>query len=212
MGFDKECRLCESEKTTLFHTSENREYHHCKECDLVYVPTKFYIPKDEEFKKYQNHQNSLQDQGYCDFLNRLLDPLSHYLQEGANGLDFGSGPGPTLSKLMEQRGFRMDIYDIFFADNKEVFEKRYDFITSTEVIEHLHHPLQEIERLWGMLGKGGVLGLMTAFRVEDFKSWYYKRDLTHINFFSPKTFEWLAEYLGGELVIPSDGVVVLVKD
>ena len=105
----------------------------------------------------------------------------------------------------------MEIYDVFYHDKKEVFEKQYDFITSTEVIEHLHNPSEELEKLWGCLKKGAVLGLMTAFRVEDFSTWYYKRDLTHIIFFTPRTFEWIASYLKAELIVPESGVVILRK-
>ncbi len=206
------CILCESLSTKLFHHSENREYHHCNECDLVFVPPKFWVSTKDEKKKYDNHQNSPDDSGYCSFLDRLLLPLQSYLKDGAKGLDFGSGPGPTLSYLMEQRGYEMDIYDIFYHDEKSLFQKRYEFITTTEVIEHLHHPMDELKRLWSMLEDGGVLGLMTAFRVDGFENWYYKRDLTHIAFYTPKTFEFISKKLGAKIVYIEDGVVIMQKD
>ncbi len=206
------CPLCYSSKTEEFSHSENRYYYLCQNCDVVFVPPKYLVSEIEEKAKYDNHQNSPDNEGYCTFLNKLLLPLQGYIKKGDSGLDFGSGPGPTLSVLMTKRGYEMDIYDIFYHDNKKVFEKEYDFITSTEVIEHLHHPLEEIERLWECLKEGGVLGLMTAFRVEDFEKWYYKRDLTHIRFFTPLTFAWLAKKLGATLTIPESGVVILKKD
>ncbi len=205
------CRLCHSEQTTLFHQSEDRDYYLCGECDLVFVPSEFFVNQSDEKAKYDNHQNSIENEGYCQFLDRLLLPMQALLKPKAKGLDFGSGPGPTLHQLMQKRGFKMDIYDIFYHNDLSVFTKRYDFITSTEVIEHLHRPLFEIERLWGMLNDDGVLGLMTGFRPDDFASWYYKRDLTHINFFTPKTFAWLAQKLEAELTIPCEGVVILGK-
>ncbi len=205
------CPLCNSNDTLLYHFAENREYHHCKVCDLVFVPKEFFVSVSDEKAKYDNHKNTPEDKGYCEFLNRLLTPLQKYLSTGDKGLDFGSGPGPTLSVLMKQRGFDMDIYDIFYHDKKEVFEKRYDFITTTEVIEHLHNPLEEVKRLWNCLKSRGVLGIMTAFRPDEFEDWYYKRDLTHIIFFTPKTFEWLAKYLGAILEISESGVVILKK-
>jgi len=205
------CPLCKGSNHHLFTKGENREYHHCNECDLVFVPSSFFVSTNEEKAKYDNHKNTPQDQGYCNFLNRLLTPLSSHLKEGDYGLDFGSGPGPTLSILMKEHGYKMDIYDIFYHDDKTVFNKTYDFITSTEVIEHLHNPLSEIKKLWKCLKHDGVLGLMTAFRVDDFENWYYKRDLTHINFWTPKTFEWLANHLNASLDIPESGVVILKK-
>jgi len=205
------CSLCNTTNTQRFSYSENRQYHLCQDCDVVFVEKHFLLDKEREKAKYDNHQNSPQDKGYCDFLDKLLVPLAKHLQEGAHGLDFGSGPGPTLSIMMKERGYEMDIYDIFYHDKPEVFEKQYDFITTTEVVEHLHQPLMEIERLWSCLKEGGVLGIMTAFRVEAFSSWYYKRDLTHILFFTPKTFIWLAAYLGASLEIPQSGVALLKK-
>ncbi len=207
----KICPLCNSTNTYLYHFAEDREYHHCKVCDLVFVPKEFFVSVIDEKAKYDNHKNTPTNKGYCDFLNRLLIPLQKYLDSDAKGLDFGSGPGPTLSVLMNQRGFKMDIYDIFYHDKKEVFENKYDFITTTEVIEHLHNPLNEIKKLWSCLKDGGVLGIMTAFRPDEFKGWYYKRDLTHIIFFTPTTFEWLANFLEATFEIPDSGVVILKK-
>ncbi len=206
------CPLCKTQNSnTLFHKSENREYYHCHNCDLVFVPKKFFISKEDEKKKYDFHQNSLENIGYVKFLNRLLMPLQRHLKLEAKGLDFGSGPGPTLCTIMRNNGYHMDIYDYFYAPNNEVFQKKYDFITSTEVIEHLHYPLDELKRLWDCLLPEGILGLMTAFRVEDFETWYYKRDLTHICFYSYDTFVWIAKYFNAKLIVPQDGVVLLKK-
>ncbi len=180
-------------------------------CDLVFVPTPYLLSPEDEKAKYDNHRNTPENKGYVAFLNRLLDPLTHYLPPNAKGLDFGCGPGPTLSLLMQKRGYSMDIYDPFYAPDTAVFTKKYDFITTTEVIEHMHTPLFELERLWHMLTQKGMLGIMTAFRVEDFPSWYYKRDLTHIRFFTPTTFHWIAGHLDAKLEIPQSGVALLKK-
>jgi 2-polyprenyl-3-methyl-5-hydroxy-6-metoxy-1,4-benzoquinol methylase len=114
---------------------------------------------------------------------------------------------------MSELGFQMEIYDYFYHNNPKVFEDKYDFITTTEVIEHLHNPKDEIVKLWNCLKDGGILGIMTAFRVsdEEFGDWYYKRDLTHVRFFTEASFRWLAKELDAELVIPRSGVVILKK-
>ncbi len=206
------CPLWKLNSTLLFHKSENRVYLHCQNCDLVYVPDTFLINEKEEKEKYDNHQNSPENLGYVDFLNRLLTPLERYLPKNAKGLDFGSGPGPTLSVIMKNRGYKMDIYDYFYARDNSVFGRQYDFITSTEVIEHLKDPLFEIQRLWNLLTKNGYLGIMTAFRIKNFDSWYYKRDLTHIRFFTPKTFKWLAKKLQAKILLIDNGVIILKKE
>ncbi len=205
------CPLCNHPETLFFTEGENRRYFHCLQCDLVFVPSCYFVSENEEKAKYDNHQNSPDNEGYVQFLNRLLIPMQKMLPENASGLDFGSGPGPTLHLLMEKRGYKMDIYDYFYAPDKERFNDKYDFITATEVIEHLHHPLTELKRLWNCLRKDGLLGIMTAFRIEAFADWYYKRDLTHIAFYTPQTFQWIADYFDAEMFIPQSGVVILKK-
>ncbi len=207
------CPLCLEENSSNYEKGENRVYLLCKTCDLVYVPSAYFISQKDEKAKYDNHQNSPQNQGYKDFLNRLIKPLSKNLAPNSCGLDFGSGPGPTLSLIMQEKGYEMELYDYFYHDDKSVFEKQYDFITSTEVIEHLHKPLEEIERLWECLKPDGVLGIMTAFRpnADKFSFWYYKRDMTHIRFFTKKSFKWIEKRLNAKLHIPEDGIVILKK-
>ena len=45
----------------------------------------------------------------------------------------------------------MSLYDPFFFPDRTRLSRRYDFITATEVVEHLHRPGEELERLWAML-------------------------------------------------------------
>ena len=207
------CPLCKYTNTNHFSKSENRIYLHCSNCDLVFVPTEYFLSQEDEKKKYDKHQNSPDNQGYRDFLNRLMKPLCSHITKGEIGLDFGSGPEPTLSVIMEELGYKMDIYDYFYHNEPKVFENSYDFITTTEVIEHLHKPYDEILKLWRCLKSGGVLGIMTAFRPSEikFEDWYYKRDLTHVRFFTETSFRWLATSLDAELIIPQKDVVILKK-
>ncbi len=207
------CPVCKAINVESYYSDNKRDYLLCKECNLVFVPVNQLPTIDIEKKKYDQHQNSPQDSGYRAFLSKLFIPIQKYIVPNSCGLDFGSGPGPTLSKMFEELGYKMDIYDIFYARNNEVFKKEYDFITTTEVIEHLHKPREELVRLANMLKVGGILGIMTAFRPEKekFASWYYKNDLTHVRFFTPKTFEYLSKLLKMEIVYIDNGVVILKK-
>ncbi len=100
-----------------------------------------------------------------------------------------------LVPQFEEAGFPMTLYDPFFAPNHEVLTPRtYDFVTATEVVEHLHHPQQALETLWACLKPGGLLGIMTKQVIDKamFSRWHYKQDPTHVCFFSQDTFAWLA--------------------
>ena len=131
----------------------------------------------------------------------------------STGLDFGAGPGPTLSVMLSEAGHRVRIYDPFYADHPEVFTQRYDFITATEVLEHLRRPGRELQRLWHCLKPGGVLGVMTKL-VRDraaFARWHYISDPTHVCFFSTATFRWLADRWRSALTFADKDVILMVK-
>lgn len=110
------------------------------------------------------------------------------------GLDFGSGPGPTLSLMLRERGYDMAIFDPFYANDPAVLNRTYDFITATEVIEHIARPAEVFHTLFNLLPAHGVLGLMTRLVPTDrrFTDWHYQKDPTHISFYSPQTFHWMA--------------------
>ena len=110
-------------------------------------------------------------------------------------------------------GFDISIYDLYYEDNKAVFDDEYDFICATEVIEHLADPVTEMKRLVSCLEPGGKLYILTQRypSKEEFLDWYYKNDHTHISFFSKKTFDELAAILGVEAKIIDKTLVILTK-
>ena len=209
----EKCSLCGQKNTELFLQNKQREFHRCGDCDLIFVPTQYFLSTADEKEQYDYHQNSFENQGYINFLNQLAIPVQKFIKPESKGLDFGSGPEPVLSQMFQKSGFQMEIYDLFYATDLIIFEKKYDFITSTEVFEHLHNPLDELKKLWNCLEVGGVLAIMTGLtqNISDFKNWHYIRDLTHICFFSDKTFEFIALMLEGEIVFKKNNVTILKK-
>ena len=207
------CPLCKSDDMRSYSRDGRRDYYHCGICSLVFVPPGQLPSAEEEKKRYDLHRNSPGDPGYRRFLSRLFIPLQQRLAPGSDGLDFGSGPEPTLSRMFEEAGHSMAIFDHFYARVPTVLERQYDFITATEVVEHLHDPGKELERLWACLKEGGRLGIMTAFAVppEAFPQWYYKNDPTHVCFFSPRTFSWLGLQWNAEVTFADGGVVLFRK-
>ena len=179
----------------------------------MFVHPEAFLEPAQERAVYDRHQNSPDDPRYRRFLSRLFDPVAVRLRPESQGLDFGSGPGPTLSVMFEEASHTVRVFDPIYADDAAVFETQYDFITASEVVEHLHRPGEELERLWDCLLPGGVLGVMTKRVLDEtaFSRWHYKNDPTHVCFFALQTFEWLADHWGARLDVAGDDVVVFEK-
>jgi len=212
------CILCGSTNLQHFYrdTSEHysSDYYQCQRCRIIFAPPKDRPDATEELARYDTHENDPNDEGYRDFLSQLFNPLNNRLPPNSYGLDFGSGPGPTLNLMFEKAGHRTEIYDPFYADDESVFDHRYDFITATEVVEHLFYPGQELDRLWRCLNPGGYLGIMTKIaknNVDFFADWHYRLDLTHVTFYTKDTFQWLADYWNAEVDFPAERVIIFRK-
>ncbi|UYO75149.1 class I SAM-dependent methyltransferase [Halomonas qinghailakensis] len=209
----RRCPLCNMPKPAFYHQDRRRDYYQCATCALVFVPAEQHLDARQEKAEYDQHQNSPHDTGYRRFLGRLFDPLVAKLPQSAQGLDFGCGPGPTLSVMFEEAGFVMAVYDIFYAADAEVLNRQYDFITATEVVEHLARPGEELSQLVEKLVPGGYLGIMTK-RVstpEAFARWHYINDPTHVCFFSEATFCWWAEQHGLSVEFPGNDTAIFKK-
>ena len=115
--------------------------------------------------------------------------------------------------MLEECGYCVDLYDKYYAKNYAVFDKQYDFITASEVVEHLRQPLVELSRLMGLVKSNGVLAIMTQILTPqiDFEQWYYKNDPSHVGFFSEKALNYLSQKWQAELYMISERVVIFKK-
>lgn len=213
MSHPAQCPLCLGRNSSTYCQDKIRAYLQCGECSMVFVPPQFHLSEAQEKAEYDLHRNDPQDPGYRNFLGRLFEPLRERLTPAAVGLDFGCGPGPTLSLMFAEAGFSSAIYDKFYADNPQLLLRQYDFVSASEVVEHLRQPKFELERLYRLLNPGGFLGIMTKLVTDRqaFSTWHYKNDLSHICFFSRKTFSWLAAHWGAELEIIGRDVILILK-
>jgi hypothetical protein len=207
------CPLCNSTHISAYFSNKDAEYLSCSQCDLVFAPKAQHLSNEDEKSRYDSHQNNPEDLGYRAFLSQVFNPVLDCIQPNSNGLDFGSGPGPTLSVMFEEQGYTVDLFDKFYANNQAIFNNQYDFITATEVVEHLAKPGDELNRLYSMLNANGVLAVMTKMINDqtDFESWYYKDDPTHICFFSQDTMKYLANKWKVNIQFIGDDVVLFFK-
>ena len=198
-SYYKICPLCSGPGRFFYlNKRDARSYDRCDSCQLVWLVPKHHLPRDQEHAHYNTHQNDPADTRYRDFLNRLWQPLKIKLPKYACGLDYGSGPGPTLHLMAQHDGFNCRHYDPCFHPDKSVFEQQYDFITCSEAAEHFHYPADEFRLLKALLKPGGWLGIMTSRLSQEisFENWHYRVDPTHVAFYSDHTFRSITRRFG----------------
>ncbi len=190
----KPCPLCTAAADSIPPVWD-RTLFDCPVCRLVFVDPAGHLGPEDERARYATHNNDPEDQGYRDFLDRLGLPLIERLPPGAEGLDFGAGPGPVLAQMLTERGFPTTPWDPYFAPNPALLSRQWEFIACTEVVEHLHDPAATFALLGRLLVPGGVLGVMTTILTDEVEldSWWYLRDPTHVVFYRPATLEWIAQ-------------------
>lgn len=155
------CPLCQHQNYNPVENIFNRHLFLCNHCKLIFLDPLHFLSFEKERDRYLLHQNNSDDQGYINFLNRLIEPLKPLLNKKDLGIDYGCGPSPTLSLLLKQSGILCENFDPFFFPNE--LRKKYDFICATECFEHFYNPANELKKILNLLRKEGLLGIMTEF-------------------------------------------------
>jgi len=211
------CKICNAKTTQIEDVKKNLVYYRCRACGFVYLEESHRVSSTEEKRKYDQHNNSLENEGYVQMFEDFIElSIAPYLKKIQTVLDFGSGPTPVFAELLKQRGLEVDIYDLYYAPKRVYEGKSYDLITSTEVFEHLSKPLETLALLVGHLDTNGYIVLMTKFPPKGdkaFLDWWYRRDPTHISFFTPKSFEVMAQKVGlNVLKTINENIVIFQKN
>jgi 2-polyprenyl-3-methyl-5-hydroxy-6-metoxy-1,4-benzoquinol methylase len=132
----------------------------CPKCLSVHATDE--VDLVEAYRDYPYHQVGKQNQtrwivnlGYRNLLGRLRQAgftRAHKL------LDYGCGGGEFIGYLRE-RGYETAGYDEFTAaySDRSVLDKKYDFVLSQDVIEHVAEPRQHIDTLANLVVPGGVV-------------------------------------------------------
>ena len=209
------CLICKRDTNIIEDKRNKWQFLHCKKCEFIFKDPANYINSTDELKQYQNHNNTMQSRGYVEMFEKFIAiTFEKYLKDITTVLEFGSGSGPVLAELLKQKDLDVDIYDKFFAPKKVYKDKKYDLITSTEVLEHIANPVEIFDFFASHIKEGGYLALMTQFHTnnaEEFQKWWYKNDPTHICFFRPHTFEVLASMSRFEILKHDSKKSILLK-
>ncbi|MBE0429799.1 MAG: class I SAM-dependent methyltransferase [Thermoleophilia bacterium] len=192
----RRCTLCGS-NIVLFCDTDGKSYYRCADCSSILMDPLSLPSREEERRRYQEHNNDVEDRRYQEFVAPIVNEIQRNFNQEHAGLDFGAGPGPVVTKLLRDSGFTVELYDPLFWANPEALRTRYDYIACCEVIEHFHSPRKEFALLHSLLKPGGALYCMTEPYSEDidFGKWYYKSDQSHVFFYTKDTFEWVRSHM-----------------
>lgn len=214
-----QCPLCKGE--SVFYLSaillkKNVDYSKCTNCSLIYLQPTHRLPLQEEHARYAEHQNDIADPRYRAFVQPLVDKILEYTKPSEVGLDFGAGPGPVIFQMLREKDYAsVSLYDPVFHPSQDVLTQTYDFIFANEVIEHLHFPSETFQLFHRLLKPGGHLFCGTNLwhgSEKEFESWFYRRDPTHVSFYSCRTAEVIAEKWAFQKLYCEGSILIFSKN
>ncbi len=201
------CKIC-SNNIEYFNVNDI-EFYFCDECK--FIQKTILINSQEEKARYLTHNNQVDDVVYQNYFLKMLGVVLNDLKKSAKILDFGSGPNPVLKHTLNLQGFNnVSIYDLFFAKDEQVLTEKYDIVFCIEVIEHIED-LNALLKLLYQISDKIVIKTGIYDDLNQFKSWWYHRDQTHISFLHEETFIKLSEMHNFQCVF-SNGLVILTKE
>ena len=203
------CPLCNS-TATLFCEKPKHLFYKCTNCDGIFRPKDTFLTAEEEKEHYEKHNNDVFDERYQNFVSPIVNAVLHDFPPNAKGLDFGSGTGPVIAKMLTDKGYQVQNYDLFFANEPLLLKEKYDYVSCCEVMEHFHQPYKEFELLKSLLLPKGKLYCKTEVfnNQKPFENWYYKDDFTHVFIYQLKTLEWIQKNLRFSKVSVYDKLIV----
>ncbi|MEX0997915.1 MAG: class I SAM-dependent methyltransferase [Flavobacteriaceae bacterium] len=205
------CILCKSKLSEPIYIENPHRFYDCNCCGSI-VRSSDTFPNDSiEIERYESHNNDVNDPRYQKFVSPITNAVqADFEPQNSLGLDFGAGTGPVITKVLNDNGYHLNLYDPFFHPDTSVLEQHYDYIVCCEVIEHFHQPLKEFQRLKNLLKPQGKLYCMTdIFRNQSaFGNWYYKNDPTHVIFYTEKSLQWIQKEVGFENLTIDNRLIV----
>lgn len=201
------CTLCD----TKLNETADAYYYICSTCGAYVKDEKYYLNSKKEKKRYKEHENDVYDKGYQQFTSPITHAILKNHDTDELGLDYGSGTAPVIAKQLQDKDYRVKLYDPFFHPDEDYLNHWYDYIFSCEVFEHFHNPKEEIEKLLELLKPAGRLYIMTHLYDSEieFEHWYYRNDPTHVFIYTSKTIAFIAKKYQLEIEEMTDRFIVL---
>jgi hypothetical protein len=207
------CVLCSLPGCTVYHKDNVRTYLRCSSCGLIFVPSDYHLSIEEEKFRYSKHTNTADDKNYVAYLSSIADTVLTLPVQTPHVLDFGSGPEQVLAGIINDRGVQCASHDPLYGISADKGGEQFDIVVACEVFEHLRDIQIDIRLISRLVKPGGFVYVHTQLydEVKDFVSWWYIKDLTHINFFCTKTMEIVADMMGKKIYSTNKKNIMIFK-
>lgn len=219
------CPVCNKAETNYFVTKNDFSFNKCDQCDFVFL---YPMPEQEELnQQYIEGENELEPA--CNKpssrLRRAFLKLPRFLPYAfrKKTLDFGCGGGFIAHALsfIAKSSNGIDINENAIAYAKQHFKRanyacidfvqllkakdKYDFVYSSEVIEHVSDINLYMKTLAHLVEKGGVAYITTPDMghpnvPQDITKWSMLCPPIHVQHFTQKTVKQLFKRYGFEVI------------
>lgn len=203
-----QCKLCNEiyninqfkiyKTNDIFHAGELIRYQ-CPNCDVIFGDLRFLNLDQKEIDQDYIDLYSYYKEG--DTTDYILNSLKECnLDKNWEGLDFACGGWNRHLKILNDLGYNVSGYDKYIKNRDYMLDdikgKIFDYIFSNNYIEHLIHPIQDLEGILSHLKPGGLLILIT----ECFD---YRIEYTHYHtfFFIGRSISYLEKKLNIKLIL-----------
>lgn len=209
----KSCPLCGSINVNQLRGYDDHCLIKCISCHFIYDKR---IPSEKELREYyiKYSYNSIKECSAqtINSYNKLLDKLGYYYKNG-NILDYSCGQGdflceakkrgwnvygteysPAAINLCRSRGLNV-IEEEYFQKN--LFDIKFDVITSFEIIEHINNPCRHFDAIYKKLRHEGIYycttpnfnSIMRYVEKNDFGIIYYPE---HLSYYTRSSISYVA--------------------
>lgn len=223
-----QCEVCQGERTTPYAAKDGYDFHQCLDCGYVFchpLPTAgdlaaIYQTGGEEGNISADHYPKASSRRRRGFFNALK--FRRYVR-GKRALDLGCGGGFVADgfRLVGSEAHGIDIsadaiayaeghfpkceFHLGTADAPEAGLGTFDFVYSSEVIEHVHDLEGYMQSLSALLNPGGAVFITTpdigwSGRPEDPTKWDVFTPPIHVRFFSQASLSRLFERHGFKVI------------
>jgi 2-polyprenyl-3-methyl-5-hydroxy-6-metoxy-1,4-benzoquinol methylase len=171
-SMEKTCSICKSRDIKM--EDESLSIYRCLDCGhfLTLIPRADQETYTQEYfagphKNWFKHPDTK-------FFDRIIKELDLMNASGKTLLDVGCGRGDLL-RYAHSKGVKTKLCGIDISSNQEKgieflqgdfstykFERQFDFIVSTSVIEHIEDPSAFVRKIYDCLKPGGPVLLMTV--------------------------------------------------